>query len=155
MKIAQRIKDDTKLEWWWRPLRIGPVGGVRWGRVKLRYTRSLFDYNAKPILVGPMERTATGTLMRLVYRGQTWSRIFYVFWYVALTLFLVGFAKAGTEPPLEWAERLMPFAIIAGLALAPIILHIIGTRRSDDELGELIEFLERVALGKPSREQIP
>jgi len=151
-EIAQRIKDDTKDQWWWMPLRTGPVGRVRWGRLSLAYRSSPFEYNAKPVLVGPIERTMTGTIMRLTYRGPTWSRIFYAFWYVILTLFAIGFAVAGTDPPLHGAERLMPLGIVAAMMLMPVAMHVIGTRRSDDELEELIDFLGRVAEAKPSGE---
>lgn len=90
--------------------------------------------------------------MCLVYRGRTWSRIFYVFWYLFLTLFCIGLATLGTDQPLEGAERVMPFAIPTFLVLLPIFMHVIGTRNSERELEELVDFLGRVAQAKPSRE---
>lgn len=60
-EIKQRIKEETKVSFWWKPFHIGPIGGVRWGRLKLRYASSAFEYNAKPILVGPIERSMTGS----------------------------------------------------------------------------------------------
>jgi hypothetical protein len=151
-EIQQRIRADTKVPFWWRPFHIGPLGGVRWGRLKLGFASSPFQYNAKPILVGPIERTMTGSTLRLAYRGTTWSRIFFVIWYDLLALMAVAFSTMGTEPPLQGVERLLPFAMIAIFALIPIGMHIFGTRRSDEELEQLIDFLERVAQAKPSRE---
>ena len=150
-EIKQRIKAATKGKWLSLPK--GPAGGIRWGRIHLYYGRHIsVDYNAKPILVGPVERTATGSVMPLVYRGSNWWRLFFVLFYVfivALTLFL---AIKGTQPPLHGAERLGPFLIPVLMAAAPFGLHYFGTRQSDQEFEELLEFLERVAEAKPSRE---
>ena len=94
----------------------------------------------------------TGSTLRLVYRGDTWSRIFFIIWYVFVGLMAVMFATVGMDPPPEGAERLIPFATVVLFALVPIGMHIYGTRRSDDELEQLIDFLGRVAQAKPSRE---
>ena|SRR5947209_1871969 len=142
-QVEQRIRDAVKRPWWARPFQTGPAGGIWFGRIRLRYRSSLFEYNAKPILIGRVERTATGSVLRLVYRGRTWFRAFFLFWYAFLAILLITFATVGTDPPLQGAERLFPFAIILPMALFPFILHAIGTRNSDDELAELIEFLER------------
>jgi hypothetical protein len=151
-EIQQRIRDDTNVPFWWKPFHVGPAGGVRWGRLKLRFASSPFEYNAKPVLVGPIERTMTGTTLRLVYRGTTASRIFFGFWYGILALMAVAFSTMEMDPSLRGAERFIPFGLIVLFALAPIGMHLFGTRRSDDELEQLIDFLGRVAQAKPSRE---
>lgn len=149
-EIAERIKDETRVSWWMVPFRTGPVGGVRWGRFRLRYFNSPFQYNAKPLLIGRMERTMTGTVLRLVYRGDTWSRIFFALWYVFLAFFITMVSIFGFDQPLHGAERLMPVGILALFAVVPLIMHAIGTSRSDEDLAELLEFLERVAQAKRS-----
>lgn len=151
-EIAERIKAQTKVSWWMRPFQTGPVGGVRWGRLRLRYFNSPFQYNAKPLLIGRMESTMTGTVMRLVYRGDTWSRVFFLLWYVFMAVIAMFFLAAGFDPPLHGAEKLFPLAVLALLAVTPIIMHAIGTSRSDEDLAELIDFLERVAQAKRSHE---
>ena len=148
--IAQRIKDETRVSWWMMPFRTGPVGGVRWGRLRLSYSNSPFEYNQKPVLTGPMERTMAGTVMRLGYRGTTWSRIFFAAWYLFMALIAMFFLVAGFDPPLHGVERLIPVAMIVSFFVFPIIIHAIGTRRSDEDLAALIEFLERVAEAKRS-----
>ena len=151
-EIKQCVEKDAKVPFWWRPFHIGPLGRVRWGRLKLRFASSVFEYNAKPVLVGPIERTMTGSTLRLVYRGDTWSRIFFIIWYVFVGLMAVMFATVGMDPPPEGAERLIPFAAVVLFALVPIGMHNFSTRRSDEELEQLIDFLARVAQAKPSRE---
>jgi len=144
-QIEQGIKDALRRPWLSRPFQIGPAGGIWLGRIRLRYQSSFFEYNAKPILIGRVERTPTGSTLRLVYRGRTWFRAFFLFWYVFLAIILTTFAILGTDPPLHGAERLFPFAIMVALAVFPFILHAIGTRNSDDDLDELIVFLGQVA----------
>jgi hypothetical protein len=151
-EIQQRIRDDTNVPIWWKPFQVGPVGRVRWGRLKLRFASSPFQYNAKPILVGLIERTMTGSTLRLAYRGSTWSRIFFVIWYGFIALMAVAFSTMEMDPSLRGTERFIPFGLIVLLALVPIGMHLFGTRRSDDELEQLIDFLDRVAQAKPSPE---
>lgn len=43
--------------------------------------------------------------MCLVYRGRTWSRIFYVFWYLFLTLLLKNRRPARFG---KWMDKLLP-----------------------------------------------
>jgi hypothetical protein len=148
-EVRNRIGGAIRCPWYERPFRTGPAGGIRFGQIRLRYQSSVFEYNAKPLLTGPIEPTPTGSVLRLVYRGRTWSRAFYIFWYAFLTLFVIAFATTGTDQPLHGAERLAPFAILGVLAIFPFVMHAIGTSRSDEELRELLEFLEQVAQARP------
>ena len=144
-QLKQCINEAAKVVWWRLPFHIGPVGRFWFGRLRLRYATSPFEYNAKPVLTGGVEQAPAGSILRLEYRGRTWSRIFFVIWYAFLALFSVGFLILGTDPPLHGEERLAPFAIASALADMPILMHAIGTRNSNDELRKLIDFLEQVA----------
>ena len=133
-----------------RPFRTGPAGGIFFGRVRLRYQSSPFEYNAKPILAGRIDPVSNGSLLRLTYRGRTWFRLFFVFWYLFLAIFAAVLLTVGTDPPLHGTERLFPVVIIGGLAIVPMFMHVIGTRRSEEELDELIDFLRHVAETRPA-----
>ena len=149
-EIKRRIRDGTRTAWWMRPFRTGPAGGIFFGRVRLRYQSSPFEYNAKPILAGRIDPVSNGSLLRLTYRGRTWFRLFFVFWYLFLAIFAAVLLTVGTDPPLHGTERLFPVVIIGGLAIVPMFMHVIGTRRSEEELDELIDFLRHVAETRPA-----
>jgi hypothetical protein len=88
-------------------------------------------------------------LKRLTYRGRTWFRIFFIAWYAFLAVFAGTLLTVGTDPPLHGADRLLPVVLVVGFAIGPVILHVIGTRRSQEELEELVDFLRRVAEARP------
>jgi hypothetical protein len=122
--------------------------------LRLRYS-SFFEYNAKPILSGRVERTATGTILRLVYRSPYATHVFLVFWYLILIATTGVMLTGGTEPALEGSDRSFPFAIIGLLVVAPIGMHFVGTRNADAELEELLDFLERVAEARQEPSVLP
>ena len=68
------------------PFREGVVGGVHFGRLRLRYQGfPLFDYNAKPRLSGNINNEHGVTTAELSYRAPTWVLAFFSFWYLFLT----------------------------------------------------------------------
>jgi len=142
--VAERIRANAK-RWFWSPFYTGPAGGVTFGRVRLRWVASFFEYNEKPVLVGTVDEAAAGSVLNLVYRGPTFGRLFYIVWYLFLGVFSVILLVKGTDPPLHGADLLAPFLGLGVMAGVPIGLHMWGTARSDEELDALIEFLEEVA----------
>ena len=118
------------------PVDNGVVGGV-WSRhIRLKYRSSILEFNAKPVLSGRIEDTASGSSMKLRYRAPFWAQGFYALPYLFLTLSIVGISAGG------WASN-DTYGIVALLLVGPRALHALGTRRSQDELAALIDFLEQ------------
>ena len=138
-EIKRRIREEARSGWW--PFHTGTVGRVRFGRLRLRYASSPGEYNAKPVLTGPIERTFTGSLLHLVYRGPTWGRLFPLFWNGGLILILMFiFTDSDSQLP---AREDLPFvwAVFGAMFAVPPIMHMYGTRKSDEELVLLLDFL--------------
>ena len=124
------------------PLATGVVGGVWFGNIRLQYRSSPIEYNAKPVLSGRLWDTASGSSLELRYRAPIWVYVFYVVWYLFLTLAaaLIGNAWA---PEITSAEKIMAVGTIGLLLVGPIVMHAIGTRRSDVELSNILDFVSQ------------
>ena len=68
--VAERVRANVK-RWNFAPFYSGPVGGFWFGRLRLRWVASFFEYNAKPVLVGTIDAAATGSVLNLAYRGPS------------------------------------------------------------------------------------
>ena len=70
---------------------------------------------------------------------------FFPIWYLILFLVSLALLAGQSDPPLT-GEGLA--FLIPGLTLmfaAPLLMHYFGTRNSDDELSQLIDFLAKEA----------
>lgn len=122
------------------------VGGARLGFVRLRYQSHPFEYNAKPIVSGRIYEHLGGTKIRAKFGGPVWVKVFFVVWYSLLSLMAFGIAMnpSGIEPVGETIILIVfPFFF-----LAPLIMHFVFTRDSDEDLGRILEFLEHEAEAK-------
>ena len=142
--VSERIKANAK-RWFHAPWYTGPAGGVMFGRLTLRWVSSALEYNAKPILVGTIGEAGIGSTLNLTYRGPTMGRLFLILWYAIFALFGFMVALNGTDPSLQGGDRLFVAMMSVVLVAFPIGLHLWGTRNSDQELEDLIEFLGDVA----------
>jgi hypothetical protein len=145
--VVCRINGAAKSSWW--PFNLGVIGGIRFGRVRLRYASSPFEYNAKPLLLGRIDEAIPGSVLRLTYRGPRWSLLFDLFWYGLLATIAVVFLTTGLDPPATGSDTFFVVLGFVGMAALPAIMHLVGTRRSDEELVELISFLADTVDAKP------
>lgn len=122
------------------PLSSGVVGGVWFGNVRLRYRRSPFEYNAKPVLTGRLRDSVSGSRLELRYRAPLLVYVFYIAWYLILTLFVAALIGNGLAPEIT-ANKATAVGTIGLLLVGPIALHAVGTRRSDEELDDLLDFI--------------
>jgi hypothetical protein len=141
--VAERINEAAGSALW--PFTTGIVGGVWAGHVRLRYRSSIFEYNAKPVLSGRLQDAPTGSSLDLRYRAPVWVYAFYVVWYLFLAFVAVGLLANGWAPEVTGSDKAMAVAIFAVLLVAPVGLHAFGTRRSDEELADLMDFLAQHA----------
>lgn len=149
--LADRINNAAGSIFW--PFNCGVIGGVRFGRVSLRYRSSFFEYNAKPILVGRLREQPfpLGAVLTLRYRAPAPIYVFYLFWYSFLSLFgllLVG-SVGQRNPDLTSGDLALSFVGWTFMIIFPLGLHFFGTRNSDEELSELLDFLAREAEAHP------
>jgi len=135
--VAERINEAAGSLLW--PFATGVVGGVWSGNIRLRYRSSLFEYNAKPVLSGRVREAASGSSLDLRYRAPLWVYGFYLVWYLFLALFagLIGHGWDGAT-----------VGIFSILLVAPLGLHAVGSRRSEEELADLLDFLSQHAEAK-------
>jgi hypothetical protein len=117
------------------------VGGVFSGHIRLRYRSFVFEYNAKPVLSGRIQDAPSGSTLDLRYRAPAWVYAFYLFWYLFLVFIAVALLANDWAAELTGRDKAMAVAIVAVFLVAPVGLHAVGTRRSDEELADLMDFL--------------
>lgn len=142
--IARQINKAAGSALW--PFATGVVGGVWSGHVRLRYRSSLFEYNAKPVLAGRLKETPSGSNLNLRYRAPAWVYVFYLVWYLIIVLLIIGLLTNGWFRQVAGGDKAMIISIFAVLLIAPVALNALGTRRSDEELADMLEFLAQHAM---------
>jgi hypothetical protein len=134
----------------WRAYRPGVAGWARCGLVRLRVHGSLI-YSYRPVLAGRISREAAGSRLRLNYRAPVMASVFYLLWYLFLALLLFALSIGGWAPGVTATVRAQVM-IFLGLALvAPLFLLHWSTAGADEDLEQLVAFLEREAQAKPVR----
>jgi len=143
--VADRINGAAGSVLW--PFTTGVVGGVLSGHLRLRFRSSPFEYNAKPVLSGRLWETPNGSSLDLNYRAPAWVYAFYLFWYGFLALvLLMMFGQIGVRTPdLQSAELSRVWALLISLLIAPVVMHYVGTRRSNEDFERLMDFLAEQA----------
>lgn len=141
--VAGRLNKAAGSTLW--PFTTGVVGGVWSGHVRLKYRSSLFEYNAKPVLAGRLAGTPTGSSFDLCYRALVWVYAFYLVWYLFLCLCAVLVLSNGSRIDFAASDTTLFTLIFAILSVTPIGLHVIGTRHSEKELADLLNFLAKHA----------
>jgi len=137
--VVERLNGAAS--WTAMPVSNNIVGGMLWGRLRVRYRRSLFEYNMKPVLSGRIEASSTGSILYLRYGAPIFAYIFYGFWYFfALSMVMTFFE--GDKVTMSAGNNATIFALFF---LSPIGGHAFGTRHADEELESLIEFVARNA----------
>ena len=147
--VADRINEAAGSRFW--PFHTDAVvGGVWLGILRLRYVNSPFEYNAKPVLVGALRQDRSGSILKLRYRAPAWVYFFDLIWFGALSmviLMLLGLVGQ-RNPDLTGGDLLFSWTVLLVLLVTPLALHYFGTRKSDEELGYLLEFLKECVEAK-------
>jgi hypothetical protein len=148
--VAERINNSAGSIFW--PFNFGVVGWARFGRISLRYRSSIFEYNAKPLLVGGLRDESLGAVLALRYRAPGPIYVFYLFWYSFLTL--VGLLLIGTigqrNPDQTGADLAIVCIGLIFMLIFPVGMHYFGTRNWHEELSDLLDFLASEAEAYPS-----
>ncbi|MXO91217.1 hypothetical protein GRI41_10310 [Altererythrobacter aquaemixtae] len=141
--VEQRINDATP-PWYW-PFADGVRGWAWFGRVRLSYTVAwFFDYGAKPVLAGRLVDELGATRLQAKYRAPASAYIFYAMWYFVLTSTVISLLASWFDDKLEpggWT--LLPF--IGIMLAAPLVMHFVFTRKSEDDLDAVLVFLANEA----------
>ena len=141
--VANRVNSSAASPFW--PFTDGVAGRIWLGHIRLRFRDSFFEYNAKPVLVGRLEDASSGSILTLRYRAPAWAYVFDLFWYSFLGLSLLTLLFADMNPALAASDHAFVSAGFALFAVFPLGLHYYGTRRSDEELTYLLDFLAEQA----------
>ena len=137
--LAARISRAARSGFW--PFATGVVGGVWDGHVRLRYRRSILEYNAKPVLSGRLRETPDGCIIELRYRAPIWAYVFFCVWYLLILVFALRLLTGGWAPGVTAEVKIEASVMLGALAAAPLIFHALGTRRSGEELAKIMDFL--------------
>ena len=126
-----------------RPFTEGVAGWARRGRVSLQYRPRFFGYKMYPVLAGRFSDELGPTRLTLRFRAPIGAYLFFAWWYGALIMMVALLIVQGF-PGLDTAgdKALAAFALVF-FGLFPLLLHYLGTRRADEHLDRLIQFLER------------
>ena len=121
----------------------GTIGWARAGRLRLKYRQRFFHYDAKPILAGRIVPDKAGSRLDLNFRAPGWAYAFYPFWFAALLMMVLvvtfgRLAITGEQSAIFAASFLFLFGF-------PVLLHFLGTTKSESEREALTGFLARVA----------
>jgi hypothetical protein len=146
--IAKRINEQAGSPLW--PFNVGVVGRSWWGRLRLRYSSSPMQYNAKPLLSGRIEDAPLGSTLRLAYRGPLTMLPLLLIWYGFLSYITAMLIRYGFGPADDESSPVFAVVILTTMWLAPAVMHLIGTRNADEELTELLDFLENTVEAKPN-----
>ena len=145
-QLKERINSEASFGL--SPFYTGVVGRVWGNSLRLGYRSSIFEYNQKPLLAGRIESIPSGSRLRLTYRAPRTALVFFAFWYVFIVFILVSASIALFEN--REVETGLFLAVMLALALAPIAMHFWGTRRFDEELTDLLDFLRLEANATPA-----
>tara|TARA_Y100000815_G_scaffold117620_2_gene106159 strand:+ start:318 stop:596 length:279 start_codon:yes stop_codon:yes gene_type:complete len=85
----------------------------------------------------------TGSSLELRYRAPLWVYAFYLLWYLFLTRVADIVVADGWDPDMTSVDKVMAVGVIGLLLVAPLGLHAVGTRNSDEELADLVGFLSQ------------
>ena len=148
--VAERINAAAASSYW--PFHTDAVvGGIRLGRLRLRFVRSPFEYNAKPVLAGRLREIRSGSLLMLRYRAPflvyVFDVVWFCFWGMVILAMLGQFGER--NPDLTKTELTLIWASLLAMLVTPLALHYVGTRKSDEELGYLLDFLAERIDAKP------
>jgi hypothetical protein len=145
--VSERVGAEVGSPFW--SFSTGVVGRVWNGHVRLKVSNSPFEYNAKPVLAGTVRNRAVGSEFDLLYRAPAGAGIFFIVWYGFLTFLGLGALTNSWNPELTRSDIAFVVAIYGVLLVAPIGMHIVGTRHSDSDLADLIDFLVAHTDAKP------
>jgi hypothetical protein len=139
-EAARRINDGAASIL--SPFATGVIGWARFGRIRLRYRRSLWwRSDARPILAGRIRADRGGSLIHLNYRGPLPLIVFLPFWYAALVLmavvFLASVLSSGVETAFVFAFPLM----LVVMLIFPAALVRFSLTRADADFEEMLAFL--------------
>ena len=129
--IATRINKAAGSSW--NPFAEGVIGKASSRSLRLARSRSPFEFNAKPILVGRITSADHGSRLDLWYGAPGLAVVFFVVWYVLLAIFGIAILRSGME-------RFTGILLVVFL-LVPVFLQILGTMRSEKDLGDMLAFL--------------
>ena len=79
----------------------------------------------------------------LRYRAPAWIYLFDLVWYSVLggvTLVMLGLVGE-RNPDLTGRDLVIVSGGLIAMFILPLVLHYIGTRNSDQELGDMLNFL--------------
>lgn len=122
------------------PFATGIVGYARFGRVQLRLRKSIFSYNAMPVLAGPVRAEGRGSLLLLKYRGHLATRLAFPLAFLVVCLGLFVFMANATHPPGPAPIALFILVLLVGASL-PVAIHRFMIRNAEDDLEHLAAFL--------------
>ena len=145
-----RLKEqiNAQASWGLSPFYTGVVGRV-WGQtLRLKYRSSIMEYSEKPLLTGRIEAVPSGSRLPLVYRAPRSTLPFFIFWFGFLLLAFIGTSVSLVSN--RDFDSAMILALLPVFASVPIAMHAWGTRRWDEDLAALLDFLEREAQAIPA-----
>jgi multisubunit Na+/H+ antiporter MnhG subunit len=74
---------------------------------------------------------------------------FYIVWYLILAIVALSLLANGFDAEVTAGDKAFTVAIMFGLFTAPVALHAVGTRRADEELLVLVDFVAQQAKANP------
>ena len=137
---ASRINEAARSPF--DPFARGVVGLVLFGHLRLRFRSGWLEYGAKPVLAGVVASAGSGSRLDLRYRAPA-----SIYVGLALTVPIFGlmlWLSATDQHAGLHALDLWPVAMVVMLFFSmQYAWHRFGTRNSEAELDEILEFLEQ------------
>jgi hypothetical protein len=130
------------------PFTCGVVGGARFGHVRLSSRTSLFDNNTKPVLARRIFEAAEGSTLDLIYRAPSpvilSVPVYVLMLFVGIAVVIVRMSAGAAS-----FDTVMLAIVMSLFLAAPWVMLRIATRRADEELALLLDFLARHAATVP------
>lgn len=138
-EVARRI--DGAISSPMNPFASGIVGYARIGRMQLRLRKSIFAYNAMPVLAGPVRTEGSGSLLLLKYRGHLATRLAFPLAFLMVGLGVLVFVATGPSQGVASWQLVPILAALAVFMTLPLTIHRFMIRNAEADMAQLAAFL--------------
>jgi hypothetical protein len=123
------------------PFSSGMVGWARFGFVRLRYQNSPLNSHILPILTGPLREKDGGSMLELVYRAPAFAYVFFLLWYLFVSLGTILSLPIRYDPTAQAADILSLFGMLLFFWILPILYFKFVIRKANIGFDVMVDFL--------------
>jgi len=142
-EVASRIREASGNLF--NPLSDGVSGWCRFGHLRLHVATPLFSNGFQPVFTGRLSENLGRAELTARFGSSLYLRVFFALWYGILLLMVVACLSVILRGELQTGYE--PLGILLALAFMaiPLLFHVLLNRGAEDDLQNILEFLEEEA----------